>query len=214
MKDNEIYSKVFTWLCIGVLITFVSAYALSLNIELLAKILSIGIIPIIILELVIALVMGFLIKKMSPIMVKLCYIIYCIVTGITFSTIFMAYKMSSVISIFAICAIIFGGLAIYGYKTKKSLNNLGTILFFAIIGLIIGELLNLFIFKSPTAEIGFSALGVLIFTGYIAYDVKSIEYLLPTLGEDKTAVYCAFQLYLDFINLFIRLLELFGKRDD
>lgn len=214
MRENEIYSKVFTWLCIGLLITFISAYMLSLNTELLAKTLSVGAIPMLILELVIAFVLGLLIRKMSPMVAKICYILYSIITGISFSTIFIAYKMSSVISIFAICTIIFGGLAIYGYTTKKDLSKFGTILIFVLLGLIVGELLNIFLFKSTQAEILFSTIGVLIFTGYIAYDVNQIKYLLPTLGEEKTAVYGAFQLYLDFINMFIRLLRLFGESDN
>ena len=75
-------------------------------------------------------------------------------------------------------------------------------------------ILNFLIFKSSGVELGLSALGVLIFCGYIAYDMQKVKMLIPTIGEDKAAIYGAFELYLDFINLFIRLLELFGKRDD
>lgn len=214
MENNEIYPKVFTWLCVGLLITFISGYALSLNTDLMISALTVGVIPMIILELVIAFAMGFFIQKMNPLTAKICYIVYSVITGITFSTIFIEFKMSSIISIFLICSIIFGGLAVYGYITKKDLSKLGTILVFALIGLLVGQLLNIFIFKSPQADLGLSVIGVLIFTGYIAYDVNRIKYILPALGEEKTAIYGAFQLYLDFINLFIRLLQLFGKSDD
>ena len=85
--DTKVYSKMFMWLFIGLLITFLSGYCLSLNETLLVSVLSIGILPIIVIELVVAVLMGFRIKKMKPMTAKICYIIYSIVTGITFSTI-------------------------------------------------------------------------------------------------------------------------------
>ena len=213
-SENTVYQKTFTWLFIGLLITFISGYSLTLNIDLLKQILAVGVLPIVILELIIAFVMGFFLQKLSPVMAKILFVLYCMLTGVTFSAIFIIYEMMSIISIFAISAGIFGALALYGYKTKKSLNNLGTILFFALIFLIIGEILNMLIFKAAGAELVFTIIVVLIFVGYIAYDTKKIPYMMDIVGEEKASVYCAFQLYLDFINLFIRLLELFGKRRD
>lgn len=213
-SENTVYQKTFTWLFIGLLITFISGYSLTLNIDLLKQILAVGVLPIVILELIIAFVMGFFLQKLSPVMAKILFVLYCMLTGVTFSAIFIIYEMMSIISIFAISAGIFGALALYGYKTKKSLNNLGTILFFALIFLIIGEILNMLIFKAAGAELVFTIIGVLIFVGYISYDTKKIPYMMDIVGEEKASVYCAFQLYLDFINLFIRLLELFGKRRD
>lgn len=210
----QLYPKMFTWLFVGLLITFITGYTLSLNTNLMLQVLSIGIIPIAIIEIVIALVLGIRIAKMNPITTKILYVLYSVVTGITFSTIFVAFKMSSIISIFLITAIIFALLAFYGYTTKKDLTKLGTILFIALIGIIIGSILNLFIFKSSSFDMMITIIGVLIFVGYIAYDVNKVKYLMDAVGEEKAAVYGAFQLYLDFINLFIRLLELFGKRND
>ena len=213
-SENTVYQKTFTWLFIGLLITFISGYSLTLNIDLLKQILAVGVLPIVILELIIAFVMGFFLQKLSPVMAKILFVLYCMLTGVTFSAIFIIYEMMSIISIFAISAGIFGALALYGYKTKKSLNNLGTILFFALIFLIIGEILNMLIFKAAGAELVFTIIGVLIFVGYIPSDTNKIPYMMDIVGEEKASVYCAFQLYLDFINLFIRLLELFGKRRD
>ena len=99
---NKIYSKMFGWLFIGLLITFVSGYALSLNEMVLNSVLSIGIIPIIVIELVVAVWMGFRIQKMKPLTAKICYILYSVVTGVTFSTIFITFEMSSIIMIFLI----------------------------------------------------------------------------------------------------------------
>ena len=149
-EKQQLYPKMFTWLFIGLLITFVSGYALYLNEELMVNLLSIGFLPIAIIELVIAFVMGIRIQKMNPMTTKILYIIYSVITGITFSTIFVAFKVSSIISIFLITAIIFGVLAFYGYITKKDLTKLGTILFISIICLLIAMVLNVLIFKNSS----------------------------------------------------------------
>lgn len=212
MEETKVFPKMFTWLGIGLLISFLTGYVLSTNMNIFISILSLGLWPIIILEFGLAIVMGVAINKMSPTVAGICYIAYCLITGVTFSTIFILFDISSVISIFAICSMIFALLALYGYFTKTDLSRFGTVLFIGLIGLVLGELINAFIFKSMQTEVIFSAIGVAIFVGYIAYDVNKVKRMLPYLGEDKAAIYGAFQLYLDFINLFIRLLELFGKR--
>lgn len=212
--DNKIYSKMFNWLFIGLLITFISGYCLSLNEVLLMNILSIGVIPIIAVELVIAFAMGFFIQKLSPLMTKIFYIIYSITTGITFGTIFLAYRMDSIITIFLVAALLFGLLAFYGYTTKKDITKLGTLLFVALLASLIVSVLNVFFFKSSGLEFGLSLLIIVLFLGYVAYDMNNIKYLVGSMDEDKAAVFGAFQLYLDFINIFIRLLQLFGKRND
>ena len=210
---NKIYSKMFGWLFIGLLITFVSGYALSLNEMVLNSVLSIRIIPIIVIELVVAVLMGFRIQKMKPLTAKICYILYSAVTGVTFSTIFIAFEMSSVIMIFLITALLFGLLAAYGYFTKRDVTKIGNMLFVALIAIIIISIINIFL-RSSSIELGISIISVIIFMGYVIYDMNNIKYLLSSLDDDKASVYGAFQLYLDFINIFIRLLELFGKKDD
>jgi uncharacterized protein len=212
--ENQVYSKMFTWLFIGLLITFGMGYYLSFNINLLYSLVQLGILPIIIIEVVLAVALSAFIKKMPEWLMKVLYLLYTILTGVTFGIIFMAYNIGSIISMFAISALIFALLAFYGITTQKDLSNFGTFLFFMLLGLIIGELLNYFIFKSSASMVLFSAIGVGIFTMYIAYDTNRVKLMLPYVGEEKAAIYGAFQLYLDFINLFIRLLELFGKRND
>ncbi len=214
MKENNVYYRMFLWLFVGLLITFISGYSLSLNKELLYSILRIGLIPIIVIEILIAIFMGFRIKKMNPIVAKICYIIYSITTGITFGTIFLEYKLVSIMSIFLVSAVMFALLAIYGYTTKKDLTKFSTMLLVALISVIIVSILNILVFKSTTLELLLSVLSIFIFLGYIAYDMRNIKYLMDSLGEEKASIYGAFQLYLDFINLFIRLLELFGKNKD
>ena len=153
IEKQELYPKMFTWLFIGLLITFASGYTLYLNEELMITLLSIGVLPIAIIEIAIAFIMGLRIQKMNPLTTKILYIVYSLITGITFSTIFVAFKVSSIISIFLITSIIFGLLAFYGYVTKKDLTRLGTILFVGLIGIIISTLLNVFIFKNSTFDL-------------------------------------------------------------
>lgn len=213
-ENTQVYPKMFTWLFIGLLITFASGYALTLNEQLMIQVLALGILPIAIIEIVIALVLGIRLAKMHPLTMKILYVIYSILTGVTFSVIFVAFEVSSLISIFIITAIIFALLAFYGYTTKRDLTKIGTIALIALLGIIIAGILNIFIFKSTMFDTVLTMLGVLIFIAYIAYDVNKVKQLMLAIGEEKAAVYGAFQLYLDFINLFIRLLELFGKRRD
>ena len=213
-ENTQVYPKMFTWLFIGLLITFASGYALTLNEQLMIQVLALGILPIAIIEIVIALVLGIRLAKMHPLTMKILYIIYSILTGVTFSAILVALAVSSLISIFIITAIIFALLAFYGYTTKRDLTKIGTIALIALLAIIIAGILNIFIFKSTMFDTVLTMLGVLIFIAYIAYDVNKVKQLMLAIGEEKAAVYGAFQLYLDFINLFIRLLELFGKRRD
>ena len=213
-ETNQLYPKMFTWLFIGILISYITGYVLSTNISLVAQILSVGILPIIIIELAIALIMGLRIMKMKPLTMKICYIIYCFTTGITFSSIFIIYELTSLITIFLATSLIFGVLALYGYKTKKDLSKLGPVLLIGLIISLVVSLLNMIFFHSTITELIITVIGILIFCGYIVYDMKNVQKLLLGIGEEKAAVYGAFQLYLDFINLFIRLIELFGKRKD
>lgn len=213
-ENTQVYPKMFTWLFIGLLITFASGYALTLNEQLMIQVLALGILPIAIIEIVIALVLGIRLAKMHPLTMKILYVIYSILTGVTFSVIFVAFEVSSLISIFIITAIIFALLAFYGYTTKRDLTKIGTIALIALLAIIIAGILNIFIFKNTMFDTVLTMLGVLIFIAYIAYDVNKVKQLMLAIGEEKAAVYGAFQLYLDFINLFIRLLELFGKRRD
>lgn len=211
---NQIYSKVFSWLFIGLMITFVSGYCLSLNEVLLYKILSIGVIPIVIIELVIALVMGLKIRTMNPITTKICYIIYSLITGVTFGSIFYIYELSSVIFVFLAASLIFGLLALYGYSTKRDVTKISTILFVTLITSVIISILNVVIFKNSQMDMFLSIILLLVFMGYVIYDMNSIKYLVNSMDEENAAVYGAFQLYLDFINIFIKLLDFFGKEKD
>ena len=123
------------------------------------------------------------------------------------------YDLSSIISVFAITSVLFLVFAIYGYTTKRDLSSIGTFLFMGLIGIIICSIVGIF-FHSSAFNIMINIAGVVIFLGYTAYDINKIDKLTYYIEEDKVAVYGAFELFLDFINIFLYLLELFGDSND
>lgn len=211
---DKIFNKVFMWLAIGLLISFGVGYAVSTDITLVENIFDKYFFFIILLELALAFILGLFIRKLSKAWTIMLYILYSAVTGLTLSSIFLAFEISSIAITFLSTSIIFVLLSIYGYTTKKDITKIGTILFFTLIGEIILVLLNILIFKSSTLDIISSALCLIVFMGYIIYDINIIKRRMYDISEDKLAVYGAFQLYLDFINIFIELLRIFGKSKD
>ena len=121
--------------------------------------------------------------------------------------------MSSIIFIFLITALVFLIFALIGYFTKINLTKLGTILFMGLIGILIASIINIFV-QSQTFDLILVIIGIIVFIGYIAYDINKVKRLEGQIDEDKLSIIGALELYLDFINLFIRLLQLFGKNKD
>ncbi len=147
------------------------------------------------------------------------YILYSALTGVTLSGIFLVYTKASIALAFFSTAGMFGAMAIYGYTTKKDLTRMGQILFMMLIGIVIASLINLF-FHSSTFEFIISILGVIVFSGLTAYDNQKIKqigqqtYSLDENAIQKFTVVGALALYLDFLNLFLLLLQLLGSRRD
>ncbi len=145
------------------------------------------------------------------------FLIYSTLTGISLSTIFTMYKISSIASTFFISAITFGVMSIMGYTTKTDLTKMGSFLYMALIGVIIASLINWFM-QSSLMHYLISVIGVLIFTGLTAYDVQKIKNIGSQVEQgsesaQKLMIMGALTLYLDFINLFLMLLRLLGNRD-
>ncbi len=159
--------------------------------------------------------MSFGIKKMSASKAQTVFWIFASLMGLSLSSIFIAYTGTSITRVFFITAGTFGAMSIYGYTTKRDLTKFGSFLMMGLIGIIIASLVNIFM-KSTMMYFIISILGVLIFVGLTAYDTQKIKnmYLVSDSGElmGKKAVMGALTLYLDFINLFIMLLRLFGQR--
>ena len=159
--------------------------------------------------------LSFGVNRMKPGTVQLLFWAVTFVFGLSLANIFLTFTGASIARVFFITAGTFGAMSIYGYTTKRDLTKLGSFLMMGLIGIIIASLVNLFM-KSAMMYFVISILGVLIFVGLTAYDTQKIKnmYLVSDSGElmGKKAVMGALTLYLDFINLFIMLLRLFGQR--
>ena len=158
------------------------------------------------------------IQRLSLATATTLFIIYSALNGVTLSSIFMVYAMTSIAKVFFITAGTFGVMALYGYVTKTDLSRFGNLFLMALFGLIIATLANLFI-KSSGFDLILSYIGVVLFVGLTAWDSQQIKRALayqPGLDEDsqKVALLGALELYLDFINLFLYLLRIFGRSDN
>ena len=214
MKDNLI-SKTFLWMCFGLLITFITGYFVAHNEVMLENIYGgWGYWIFVIVELLLVIVLSARIMRMKPATAKVCFLLYSFVSGLTFASIFVYYAIDSIMIIFLVTAIIFAVMAIIGYTTNVDLTRIGTYLFFALVAVLVVALINIFIGSSMLAMI-ISIVCVLIFIGITAYDVQKIKALENSgLPKENLAIYGALDLYLDFINLFIHLLSIFGKSRD
>lgn len=154
--------------------------------------------------------------KMSMTSATLLFILYSALMGVTMSTIFMIYTMSSIASVFFITAGTFLVMSLIGFFTRIDLTRVGSLLFMALVGLIIASVVNIFL-HSETLYWVVSYAGVVIFVGLTAYDTQKIKNTFIQYGEvdemgQKLALFGAFSLYLDFINLFLHLLRIMGDR--
>ena len=159
------------------------------------------------------LAISFGISKMRESTVQILYWSFASVMGVSLGSIFIQYTGESVARVFFISAGAFGALSLYGYTTKKDLTGWGSFLFIGLIGIIIASIVNIFV-ASTALQFGISVIGVLVFAGLTAYDTQRIKamYYDGTGQEGKKAIMGALTLYLDFINLFIMLIQLFGQR--
>lgn len=215
---NGIYSKVFMWLFIGLLVTFGVGYLTLLlvvnNYNFASFIFGSGYWLISIIEIIIALVLGARIQNIKNSTAKVLYIAYSALTGLTFSSIFIVFQLSSIIYVFLATAIIFGLFALLGKTTNVDFSKIGIYLFMALLGIIILEVINIF-WTNNSLDMLLCIVSLIVFVIYIAYDMQKVKRLENTsIPEDNVAIIGAFDLYLDFINIFIRLLQLFGKRND
>ena len=156
------------------------------------------------------------IQSMSVGTAQAVFWLFAALMGLSLSSIFVVYTGASISRVFFITAASFGALSLYGYTTSKSLSGWGSFLFMGLIGIIIASLVNIFI-GSTALQFAISVIGVLVFAGLTAYDTQQIKEMYLA-GDDSTtmgqkAIMGALRLYLDFINLFVMLLSLFGNRE-
>ena len=219
MNNNNIYSKVFMWLFIGLLVTFGVGYLTLLlaynNASFASLIFSNGSYWVIfIAEIIVAMVLGVKVYKLPGNTVKALYIGYCALTGLTFSAIFAIFNLTSIIYVFLVTSLILGAFSWLGKSLKIDLRKIGIYLLMSLIGIIILELINIF-WANSALNMFACIVSIIVFMIYISYDIQKIDRLMTTnIPEENIAIMGAFNLYLDFINIFINLLKILGKNRD
>lgn len=215
---SKVMRKTFGWMTMCLLITALTAMGV-VNSGLFYQIASSGAMWLLIIaELVLVFVLSARIDKMSVTTATIMLIVYSVLNGATLSFIFLAYSLGSIAKTFFITTGMFGVMALVGATTKRDLSKMGSILFMALIGLIIASLVNIFLHSSGLDWI-ISLIGVVLFTALTAYDVQRVKRLATEsdLYDDtqvgRLAIISALSLYLDFINLFLYLLRFFGRND-
>jgi FtsH-binding integral membrane protein len=163
--------------------------------------------------LVVILAVGFAWEKFSKSSLTLFLHSFAALMGLSFASIFIAFKMGSIVSAFMSAAILFSVMSFYGYFTKKNLDSIGQFMFIGLVAIVIASIVNIFI-GSTVFQMVISAIAVVVFLGLTAYDTQKIRELVSADNDGRAEVMGALTLYLDFINLFLSLLQLFGDRKD
>ncbi|KGN72489.1 membrane protein [Porphyromonas macacae] len=215
---SKLLSKVFLWMTIALGITGLTSmlvYNSSFVFTLMQNPMLMW--GLVIAELIMVIALSAAINKISFTAATLMFIIYSILNSVMLSSIFLIYTQASISLAFFVTAGTFGAMTLWGYTTRRDLSKMGSILFMALIGLIIATIVNIFLKSSAIYWITTYA-GVLIFTGLTAWDVQKIKRMLSTADEvndttKKVALLGALSLYLDFINLFLYILRIFGNKN-
>lgn len=211
--------KVYVWMALALVITGITAYGVATSPGLLMSLASNQALlwGLVIADFALVIGLTAAINRLSLTTATLMFVVYSVLTGAMLSSIFVVYTMSSIASVFFITAGTFAVMAFVGYTTKKDLSSMGRLLFMALIGIIIATVVNIFI-KSSGLELVISYVGVVVFVGLTAYDTQKIKQMLAQADDSgesmqKLALLGALTLYLDFLNLFLYLLRLFGKKE-
>ncbi len=213
-------NKVYGLMSVGMLLTGLVAWAVGTNDAMLAAIFGTPLKWVVMFApLAVVFAFGAMIGRMSAATAQLVFFAYAALMGLSLSFIFAVYTGVSIAQTFLVTAIAFAGLSLYGYTTKKNLSGMGTFLMMGLIGLIVASIVNIFLASSAVA-FAISVIGVLIFAGLTAYDTQSIKntYIAHAQSGDqdwlaKSAIMGALNLYLDFLNMFMFLLQFMGNRD-
>ena len=212
---NQLLSKTFLWMFVGLFVTFLTGYIVSMNENMLLSVFNGPMFwIIIILEFALVIFFSARVHKMKPITAKICFLLYSFVSGLTFSSVFVAFEISSVMYVFLIAAVVFAIFGAIGYFLNVDLNKIGTYLLMGLLAIIICSIVNIFVGNS-TFDLIISIIALLIFFGFTAYDIKKVKILSNAgIDGDVVAINGAFELYLDFINIFLHLLSIIGNSKD
>ncbi|MDY3754716.1 MAG: Bax inhibitor-1/YccA family protein [Treponema sp.] len=217
-ERKKFMSGVYTWMTLALALSGLTAFGVASSPAILQLIFGNELVffGLIIAELVLVMVFSFRVHKMSVTAASLVYIVYSILNGITLASIFIVYTKTSIFSVFLISAGMFAAMSIYGRVTKQDLRSAGRYLTMALFGVIIASVVNIFL-KSSGLDWLLSLVTVGIFVGLTAYDTQKAYAIAERAdGSDmfaKASVVMALELYLDFINIFLSLLRLFGKKN-
>lgn len=220
-RESNLMYRVYAWMCLALSITAATAYYVAVHSPTIFSMINkTPAIPwiLIVVQLGLVLILSTMIARMSFEMALTLFLLYSFSVGLSLSVLFIAFTLPSLFSTFFVASGMFGAMALYGYYTKADLTTMGSYLFMAVIGLVIAGVVNIFL-KSDGFQTLISGVGVLVFTLLTAYDVQRIKYLLEqSLGDRETMAKAtlmgALALYLDFINLFLYLLQFMGRRRD
>jgi FtsH-binding integral membrane protein len=208
---------VFAWMCVGLALTAGVAAGVAMspgivNALLSSKLLFYGLI---ILELVLVVFLAARVATMSPAVAGALFVAYAALNGVTFSLILLVYTGASVATTFLVAAGMFGSLALYGVVTKRDLTAMGRFMFMGLIGLILTSIVGFF-WHSDALQFAIGIVGVVVFAGLTAYDTQRLQNMALQLQPGQTGSYAiagALALYLDFVNMFLSLLRIFGRRN-
>ncbi len=219
-SQSELMRRVYNWMGLGLALTAVAAMLTASSPAMTSLIFGNKLVffGLIIGELGLVLALSAAINRLSPATAGFMFFAYSALNGVTLSSIFLLYTKASIASTFFVTAGTFGAMSIYGYTTKKDLTSWGSFLFMGLIGVIIASVVNIFL-SSPAIYWAITFCGIIVFVGLTAYDTQKIKEMVLYGDMDgemgrKAAIIGALQLYLDFINLFLLLLRLFGSRRD
>jgi len=213
-------NKVYGTMSVGMLMTGAVAWAVGTNEAMLYQIFATPLKWVVMFApLIMVFAFGAMINRLSAAGAQLFFYVFAAAMGLSISFIFAVYTGFSIVQVFLVTAIAFAGLSLWGYTTKKDISGWGSFLIMGVIGLIVASVINIFL-ASPAIMFAISMIGVLIFAGLTAYDTQKIKntYVEHAQSADqewlaKAAIMGALNLYLDFINMFMFLLQLFGSRE-
>lgn len=216
---NTFLSRVYGWMTLALVISGVTAFLAATNETIIRLTIGngFGFLILAVAELALVWWLTASIHKISSGAAFFAFILYSVLNGVTLSSIFLVYKIESIFMVFFISAGMFAAMAVYGTVTKSSLSSFGKYFAMALVGIIIASLVN-FLLRSPMLDWFLSIITVVIFTGLTAYDAQKMLAVSRNASDDemfrKASVIGALDLYLDFINIFLAMLRLFGRRRD
>jgi FtsH-binding integral membrane protein len=221
LQERSMIKNVYAWMSAGLGLTALTAYGVAGNQQLMSMLLSnrFSFMMLFVVQIGLVIYLSSKIQKLSKNASTLVFLAYAFVTGITFSTIFYAFNIQTIFLSFLTASLMFVGMAAYAQFTKKDLSGIGYYSRMALWGLIVVMLLNFFM-KSPALDYFISLIGVIIFLGLTAWDVQKIKRTNEQYGSNmseldyhRASIFGALSLYLDFINIFLFLLRIFGGRN-